>query len=308
LDKIPHYRFIQALICGKMPADDVIVEMNKWSLPFVPTAYNKFLSEIKKKDPSFFRSKNRAWIDRDVADDLEVTSLLIFKFKYPAGLNTDPIKEAFEMLANNNIRIMLYAMALAEVSLSDIELVINEKFDINVSSVGVSTFMDYFFNLKDFTFAEKQELEKSFSTDVSTRRIFKVALRGNKDYTLWKLGAPGNKSLDSMLREMMTDSFYSFKEKSKNDSDVAIKFGNLALKLADKIDRIDEAANKADDLFSDLQFDDTAPTKFEQLKTLDDIDVDTTPIFLKDLNEEFEMTHSDKPAVDLDSYGEEDEI
>jgi len=311
MNKIPHKRFLQALICAKMPADDVLVEMDRWSLPFIPDIYNTLLADIKKKDISFFKSKNRPWIDRDVVDSLEVTPLLIYRFNYPAGLNTEPVKEAFDMLSNNNIRIMIYAMALADINVSDIELVINEKYDINASSGGVSAFLHYFFDLKDFTFAEKQDLEKSFVRDVNARRIFKVALRGNKDYTLWKLGANSGKSLDSMLREMMVDSFYSFKEKNKSDADVAIKFGNLALKLADKIDRIDEAANKTEDFFNDLEFENSGETNksFEEIKTLDDVDVDTTPTFLKDLNEEaamdFNIINKDKPKVNLDEYGDE---
>ena len=302
-EKYPHLKFIQALICGGTAPDDILVELNKYNLPFPADNYNAIQKDLKKMDPEFFKKTSKKnFIDRDVADILDIVPMLAYKFNYPAGMDISYFDKTFEMLENNNIRIFLYVMFMADLKIDEIELSVNEKFDINASTKAIQSYRHYFFNLNKFTYKEKQELEKEFRYDINSRRLFKVALRGDKDYTLWKLGAAPQKSLNAMLDEMMTDSFYMFKEKVKQDPDTATKLGGLALKLADKIDRINDDKDKSDNLFEALNFDDEdEEISSKKIISSDEIDLNTTPVFLKEAKPLPDI-EEDKTPVNLDDY------
>ncbi len=306
--KIPHLKYIQALICGRTSPDDILVELNKWSLPFPAHDINDIYENIRKKDPTFFKSKKKNRIDRDIIDNLEITPMVTLKFNYGAGMDLTPVVDAFKLLENNNIRSMLYAMILAGMYMEDIELTINEKFDdLNATSGAIMAFKHYFFNLKDYSYQEKLTLEKEFVQDVNSKRMFKIALKGDKDYMLWKMGAAPQKSLDTMLREMLDDSFYLFKEKARNDADTATRFGALALKLADKLERISDTQNKADDIFADLSFENPDQKKIiKDMETFspptaEEVGAETSPVFKEDISAELPVSIPEyKPPVNLD--------
>jgi len=284
---LPHIKYIQALLCGKMPLDDILIECQKWSFPFpVDADMNQILDDLRKDDPEFFNG-NKDRVDRDIIDNLEVTPMVVYKFGYGAFMDLQGIEGSFKLLENHNIRSMLYAMFLADMSIDDIELTINEKFDnLNSTTEAIQAFKHYYFNLKNYSYKDKQELEKTFISGVSEKRMFRVALKGDTDYLLWKFNAAPKRSLDSMLKEMLNDSFYLFKEKAHSDADVATRFGALALKLADKIDRIQDVQNKADDLFADLIFESPDPKKVKDVlaswnpPTSYDLELDTNPVFM----------------------------
>ena len=71
---------------------------------------------------------------------------------------------------------------------------------------------------------------------------------------MWKLGAAPNKTFDSMLRDIMTDSYYNFKENSKINSDIAQKWGMLALKTIEKLERLDKDTKDKRSVFEDITF------------------------------------------------------
>ena len=81
-----------------------------------------------------------------------------------------------------------------------------------------------------------------------------MALKGDKDYLLWKLGAAPDKSFNGMLRDMMVDSYYNFKERSKVDPDTAQRWGSLAVKLTDRLDKLEKDTEGKQDLFEAIQF------------------------------------------------------
>ena len=57
---------------------------------------------------------------------------------------------------------------------------------------------------------------------------------------LWKLGPAPDKSFNGMLSDMMVDRYYNFKERSKVDPDTAQRWGALAVKLTDRLERLDK--------------------------------------------------------------------
>ena len=57
-----------------------------------------------------------------------------------------------------------------------------------------------------------------------------------------------------MLRDMMVDSYYNFKERSKVDPDTAQRWGALAVKLTDRLERLEMETGEKKDLFEAIQF------------------------------------------------------
>jgi hypothetical protein len=251
--KWPHKKFIQALLCERYGPDQVFEELSKWNLPFPAQDLQDIYMEIKPQQTAYFNHRRKE-IDRDFLDREGLHQMWAYQFKKSTDLDTNPIRGAFALLENVQLRILLYAMALAGTSAEDMELIVNGKFDINASSDDVDAFLYYFFNLTDFNYSEKVTLEDSFAKDVSTKRAFKLALKGDKNYMLWKLGAAPDKSFDQMLRDMLADSYYLFKEKVLTDPETATKFGSLAVKLADRLERVIQNDQKANDLFSEVKF------------------------------------------------------
>ena len=71
---------------------------------------------------------------------------------------------------------------------------------------------------------------------------------------LWKIGAAPDKTFDAMLKDMMSDSYYNFKERSRVDPELAQRWGALAVKLSDRIDRILQETQSNESLFDEIEF------------------------------------------------------
>lgn len=252
--KNPHRKFVEALVCGKMASEDIANEMVRWGLPFQNSLITKSYTAFKDKDPPWYAGKSED-VNPDLLKELKVAAMYGYIFNRGVDVDVTPVEEAFSFLENRNIRTLLFAMSLAGMDSEEVELIINEKFEVNATSAGIDAFMFYFFNMDGFSYKEKEELEKGFTADVQSRRAFRWALKHDKQYMLWKLGANPNKSFDEMLRDMLTDSYFLFKEKSKSSIDDATKLGTLAVKLADRLERVMDNDRKADDMFSEFKFD-----------------------------------------------------
>ena len=268
--KWPHRKFVEALLCERYGPDQVFNELTKWQLPFPIEDLQDIYTELKPQQAAYFDHRKNE-IDREFLQKEKLEPMWAYYFKKPTEENTEPIEGAFALLDNVQVRTLLYAMSLAGVNPEDMELIINEKFDINASSDAVDAFLFYFFNVTDFNYGEKSLLEEMFAKTVNTKRAFKLALGGDKNYMLWKLGAAPDKSFDQMLRDMLSDSYYLFKEKAKTDPDTATKFGGLAVKLADRLERVQANENKADDLFSDIKFDLQKSTEIVKAPTAEEL-------------------------------------
>jgi hypothetical protein len=268
--KWPHKKFVQALLCERYGPDQVYEELEKWHLPFPVEDLQDMYQELKPKQAAYFNHRRKE-ISREFLQKEGLETMWAHYFNKHTDLDTTPIKGAFALLENIQVRTLLYAMALAGMAAEDMELIINGKFEINASSEDVDAFLHYFFNMSEFTYAEKSTLEESFAKDVNTKRAFKLALKGDRNYMLWKLDAAPDKSFDAMLRDMLADSYYLFKEKAKNEPDTATKFGALAVKLADRLERAIQSENKADDLFSEVKFSLNKDDQIVKAPTADDI-------------------------------------
>ena len=57
-----------------------------------------------------------------------------------------------------------------------------------------------------------------------------------------------------MLSEMFSDSYYNFKEYLARNPDMANKFGALAIRISERLDKIEKDANDKSDMFHDITF------------------------------------------------------
>lgn len=175
----------------------------------------------------------------------------LFNMEVPPG--THGITGAFEVLNDPLMYRLITSMALAGITKEDIELIVNGKYNIHYSSEDIEEFLKYFFNVEKWTLSDKKEYVTQIA-DQSLQRFYTLALKGDKDYLLWKLGAAPDKSFNLMLRDMMVDSYYNFKERSKVDPDTAQRWGGLAVKLTDRLEKLEKDTDNKQDLFEAIQF------------------------------------------------------
>ena len=112
-------------------------------------------------------------------------------------------------------------------------------------------FLHYFFNVEGWTLTQKKEYV-SVVTETNLKKLYKIALEGDKDYLIWKLGIAPEKSFDTMLRDMAMDSYYIFKEKRVSNPDEAQKWGQLYDRFMSRLDKIEKDAEDRKDLFTQM--------------------------------------------------------
>lgn len=179
--------------------------------------------------------------------------MVAYLLKYDIPQGTLGIKGAFNLLNDPLMYRLITSLALAKMTDEDIELIVNGKYNVQYSAEDINEFLRYFFDVKKWSLNERAEyIELVDNTDL--KKFYKLALRGDKDYLIWKLGVAPDKSFDLMLRDMMVDSYYNFKERSKTDPDIAQRWGALAVKLTDKLDKLEKDTGEKKNVFDEIEF------------------------------------------------------
>ena len=82
---------------------------------------------------------------------------------------------------------------------------------------------------------------------------------------MWKLGVAPSMGFDAMLKDMVVDSYFNFKEQSTRNQDQAHKWGNLMLKVQERLDKVERDLNEVSDAQQDMHdiFKDFAAPKKE---------------------------------------------
>jgi len=250
--RIPYIKFLETLVIGRLSPAIVNKKLLEANLIFPEQGINEVYRVLRKTYPENF-SKDKPPIELELLRELEIEKMYghIFNLQVPPGVVG--IDGAFRILNDPLMYRLITSMALAKINGDDIELIVNGKYNFDYSIEDIVEFLHYFFNVKDWTFREKQAYVKKIE-QAELLKFYKLALEGDKDYLLWKLGAAPDKSFDTMLKEMMVDSFYNFKEKSNHDPDSAQKWGTLAVKLTDKIERLKKEDDDKKNMFDEIQF------------------------------------------------------
>ena len=249
--QIPFVKYIEALVVGKLSDAHIQQKLGEISLKFPDKGIQIVREKFSKERPDYFYGKEEielTWLENW---DIEKMYGHLFNMEVPPG--THGITGAFEVLNDPLMYRLITSMALAGITKEDIELIVNGKYNIHYSSEDIEEFLKYFFNVEKWTLSDKKEYVTQIA-DQSLQRFYTLALKGDKDYLLWKLGAAPDKSFNLMLRDMMVDSYYNFKERSKVDPDTAQRWGGLAVKLTDRLEKLEKDTDNKQDLFEAIQF------------------------------------------------------
>jgi|GEM_PF-3593126 len=254
--QIPFIKYIEALVACKYPVDIIYNKILQLGIPlsaeFTIEAVAEVYSKVASFAPEYFANvggiPEPEWLR-----ELGIIKFVANELKLQIPENTLGIEGSKEILKDKSMYEIMTSLALAKVTDEDIELFVNGKYNIHYSIEDIKEFLHYYFNVEGWTLSHKKDYV-SIINDVRLKKFYNYALDGDKDYLVWKLGIAPEKSFDAILRDMGTDSFYNFKEKMKASPDEAIKWGQLFIRLADRLDRIEKDTEDKKDLFTQVTF------------------------------------------------------
>lgn len=255
--KYPHINFIKTLLLGRCNLQEIYETLEKHGFSKPSTnelgAIRRDL-ETTYPEPTYLNTmtKTESSIDIDWLVENGFAPLYGFWFKIEVP-NTHGIQGAFNLVDDPLMFRLVTSLAITGITDEDIELLVNGKYNQQYASEDISLFLHYFFNMKNWSRVNKAAWIKK-NAPAEYARYYKIALKGDKDYLIWKLGAAPDKSFEQMLSEMSTDAYYNFKERSRNDPELAQKWGTLAVKLIEKLDKVKKDEQKSNDFFDMIEF------------------------------------------------------
>ncbi|MCX7871543.1 MAG: hypothetical protein N2485_08295, partial [bacterium] len=253
---IPFIKYIESLVVCKYSPEKIKEEILKLNVPLSKEFDEEAIYEVYRKisnlNPDYFKNPTEL-PDIQFLKELEIEKMVAYLLKLEIPDPISGVIGAFEIVNDLDMYRVITAMALAKITEEDIELIVNAKYNIHYEPDDVKEFLHYFFNVKDWTLSQKKEYYK-YVQDKKLQQAYSLALDGDKDYLIWKLGIAPDRSFDQMLREMMADCFYNFKEKTKSDQEAARKWADLAVKITDRLDRLDRETKEKKNLFDEIVF------------------------------------------------------
>jgi len=248
--KVPYIKYVEALVCSKYTRDEIYDRLATQEFFITFNGVDQVHDTLAQVNPDFIL-KNHP--DPRWLEELGVDKMVSYLRKLEMPRGDIGILGAFRILEDPLMYRLITSLALAKITDEDIELIVNGKYNINYTSEDITEFLHYFFNVKPWSLTDKlQYVDITENNDL--KKFYKIALKGDKDYLVWKLGAAPNKTFDSMLRDIMTDSYYNFKENSRVNSDTAQKWGTLALKTVEKLEKLDRDTKDKKDVFTEITF------------------------------------------------------
>lgn len=289
---VPFIKYVESLVITKKPFDEIFNTVKKLDVEmsslFEAEDISIVINTLRKSNPTYFSNPTAvpdlAWL-KSLGVDKMVAYLL--KLEIPGGVIG--IRGAFEILDDKPMYQTMTSMALASVTEEDIELIINAKYNIHYESDDIKEFLHYFFNVESWTLTDKRNYV-NFVGNSTLKKYYNLAISGDKDYLIWSLGISPEKSFEAMLREMGTDCYYNFRDKMKRNPEEAQKWGMLALRIVDKLDRLDEVKEEKQSLTEQIEF-----TLRESLLTNTELKKELTgnPLITNSINTKEVTTHID---------------
>jgi hypothetical protein len=253
-DLIPHIKFIEALVMSRKTFPEIVEELDRQGLTTPIKVIDVIYKTLHKENPEYFLQSIGALPDSSyIEDNLQISEM----FSHFTGLQLPsakyPVKGAFKLLNDPTMYLLVTSLALAQIDDQDIELIIAESFNIDYEFEDIKIFLKYFFNLEGWTLPDRQQFVETV-TDAKKLKFYRFALKGDKEYLMWKLGVTPKLNFEEKLQDMFTDSYYNFKEKSRAKPDEAQKWAGLALKFSEKLDALQKekkAGSKS--MFDDIE-------------------------------------------------------
>ena len=296
---LPHEKYIKVLITRKLALPYINTELNELLLQEVTSkVFDDLYKSLYNTNADYFDSTDPNLLpDEQWLKDQGIFEVYAYKYNYPLSDSNESkrlelsVPGALQILNDPLMRRAIQALSIAgSVPEEDIELIINGKYDITYISENFSLFIKYFFDVKEWSLAQKRAYVKKLPASQEIfRPVYVIALTNDKNYLLWKLGLAPDKSFDQMLRDLATDAYYNCKERS-HDPDSALKWGTLMTKIMDRLDKFDEDTQDKNDLYKQLTI------NLEQEKAYDKIITNTQS---EEMGIEIpQVAFGDSPAVE----------
>lgn len=249
---VPYIKFIETLVSGHKTPAQVHSRLADLGLDFPVEGVAKVYERLHMLYPEHFEDPTGP-VDPEWLVDMEIDKMYGYEFQVSVPHGVNGIKGAFNIINDPLMYRLITALALARITDEDIEMLVNGKYNVEYATEDIVEFLHYFFNVKNSSLQQKKEYIEQVP-DPKIKKYYRYALGGDKDYLVWKLGAAPDKSFDDMLRDMASDAYYNFKERSKADPELAQKWGALAVKLVDRIERLEKDSGDKQDLFDSIVF------------------------------------------------------
>lgn len=253
--RVPEKKYIQTLIVGKLNSSLVVDDLQSRRIA-ITTGMKPIYSQLVTENPSYFQKDYTGEPDMGWLESLGIAPMYAYRFKKPLDVSIQGCEGAFKMLEDPKMVRFVNALGMAGINRTDIELILNAKYNISYESPDFETFIEYFANYDGWSYGDKEMYINNEVQDPELKAIYKRALTGERTLLIWELGlgTDPSASFDDMLQDMFTDSYFYFKKKLKFAPDDAQKFAQLAIKLADRMDQIQDKTREQTDLFSELKF------------------------------------------------------
>jgi hypothetical protein len=252
---IPHIKFIEALVLSHKTIPDILLTLNNHNL-LKPSLkeLELIVKTIMKLQPQVFKGEypDFAWLQ-------EVGLAPIWSHLNNAPLLEAPaeqmqfIKHALEIVGDPILYKVLTSIILAKGEDEQLELIVSSGINTKYSLQDFLEFQYLFFNIEDWTTKEKLQYVDDMPI-LDLKSVYTLALKGDVEYLLWKLGIRLSAvDYSFMLADMARDSYWHFKENAQKNPDSAQKWGTLATKLVEKANMKEKELTNGSPL-DDIQF------------------------------------------------------
>lgn len=252
MNSLPYIKYIQTLLLGRVSYPHILKKLEDVNISLTSSNILELVERDLKMDYPGHYAKSKPPMDIEILKDLDIVSMYgyVFDISFPEGY--DGIKGSFKIQNDPQMHKLVTSLCMAKITPEDIDLIANGK-SSEYSSEDITQFVHYFFNVSDWTLREKETYIHNLPQE-DLRRFYKIALKNDKDYLLWKLGAAPDKPFDEMLKEMAVDSYYNFKERTKYDPELAQRWGQLVVKLTEKLEKLDKDTRDKKNMFDEIVF------------------------------------------------------
>lgn len=246
MEKIPYENYIKALIAGRMTNKEISKDLTKHNMSLPSHKYvTELRGQMRKTQQDYFDKKvdepEQNWLENQ-----QVKRMVGHKFNVSISDSIEHMDGVFRLLLDPKLYKSITTLVMGSMPNEDIELVLNGKYDLELTSDHVDDFIHYFFNLNNWSHHDKVHFVNRIKSK-DLKRYYKMALTEDIDFVLWELDLDPQKEYDQMLKSMAGDCFFNFKKSANRNPNDSIKWGKLFIKVSDKLEEYDEQMQKESD-------------------------------------------------------------
>jgi hypothetical protein len=269
---------METLMVGRLNASMFLDDLSIRRIP-VPDQQDiiAIRDDLIKTNPQFFADPTTE-ADLDWLQLLGLAPMYHYRFNRATDMSLKGVSGSFRMQDDPRMSKYMHVLLFAAIPLEDVAMILNAKYNIAYDDEDYGIFAKFFGNYEGWSYSDR-EFYSDQITDQDLRKLYKMAIKGDRGQLIWELGLgpDPNLSFDDLLRDMFTDSYFYFKRNIKLRPDDAQKFAALAVKISDRLESIDDKNKDAQDFLQqmkvNLQTESTKPKAKEEtiidLKSLD---------------------------------------